>query len=789
MRQGPQKQAWSVEEQGFSARRTEILGSKFLIANGALGMRGTLEEHGREQLAACTLSGVYDRRGEAWREPVNAPNGLWTLLLDGSRPLDPLRQRPLRHVQGLDFRHGIHYRATEFRLARGGRLRLGAERFASLADPGLLCLKVTLKADRVCALTLRTGIDADVWDINGPHLASLALAGTAGRLSVSARTNEGARVLVVEALAGLSLPFAVRRDARRIWREATLRLQPGQELAFTKFVAVAAGRGRDAASPAAAARACVRAKAQGWDAALAATRSAWEARWRDSDVVIEGDPAAQKALRYSIYHLLAIAPQGGRPASIPARGLSGQVYKGAIFWDTELFMLPFFNATQPDLARALVRYRIHTLPGARRKAASLGHRGAFYAWESQETGDEACTLFNITDVITKRPLRTYFADKQVHISADVAHAVWQHWLSTGDESLLLEGGAEVLVECARFFLSWAYYSPDRRRYEILDVTGPDEYHERVHNNAYTSAMARRCVETALQALDLLKHRHPRAHARLAARLGLARDLEALRDLARRLYVPAPDRRSGVIEQFDGYRRLEDVSVKDLKKRLLDPREYLGGGQGLATTTRVLKQADVVLMLNVFGAEHSDAVKRANWDYYEPRTEHGSSLSACVYALVAASIGRPEWAYRYFMKTATVDLSGDAKQYVGSLYPGGTHPAANGGAWMAAVLGFGGLSVDGGGLRLKPALPRRWKSLRFRACLKGRWATVTAGHGALRVEADASNAGAIEVGTGGKRHALRPGRAWTAPAGGTVKGRAGGPRTGPARGAGPRQKAG
>jgi len=509
---------------------------------------------------------------------------------------------------------------------------------------------------------------------------------------------------------------------------------------------------------------CRRAAARGYAAALAATRAAWDRRWAASDVSVTGDPAGQKALRYSIYHLLCIAPSHTDRASIPARGLSGQVYKGAIFWDTEMFMLPFFNHTQPELARNLVRYRFHTLPGAKRKAASLGRRGAFYAWESQESGDEACTLFNITDVITKRPLRTYFADKQVHISADVAHGIWQYYLASGDGSILLDGGAEVLAECARFFLSWSYLNPDKGRYEILDVTGPDEYHERVHNNAYSSAMAARTVSTALAALDLLKRRYPREHASLLRRLKLAKDLPALRDLEKRIYVPAPHPSTRVIEQFDGYHRLEEISVKDLKKRLLDPREYLGGGQGIATTTKVLKQADVVMMLNVLGSRYSGAVKKANWEFYEPRTEHGSSLSACVYALVAAAIGRSEWAYRYFMKTATVDLSGDAKQYVGSLYIGGTHPAANGGAWMAAVLGFGGLSMDGSGglLRLNPALPKRWKSLSFRVVQAGQWVTVRLSHREAGVRADAANGKTCRVELGGKVRVLRPGEACTAP---------------------------
>ena len=157
-------------------------------------------------------------------------------------------------------------------------------------------------------------------------------------------------------------------------------------------------------------------------------------------------------------------------------------------------MLPFFNHTFPELARNLLLYRYHTLVGARRKAQEYGFRGAFYAWESQDEGKDACTLFNITDVFTNRPMRTYFRDKQVHISGDVAYAFWQYFITTGDASIWTDGGAEVVFECARFFLSYMYYNLDKHRYEILDVIGPDEYHDRVHNNAFTNRLVAHTLE-------------------------------------------------------------------------------------------------------------------------------------------------------------------------------------------------------------------------------------------------------------------------------------------------------
>jgi trehalose/maltose hydrolase-like predicted phosphorylase len=284
---------------------------------------------------------------------------------------------------------------------------------------------------------------------------------------------------------------------------------------------------------------------------------------------------------------------------------------------------------------------------------------------------------------------------------------------------------------------------------LLDVTGPDEYHERVNNNAFTSAAVKYSLDAALRVLELLNRKDDRYYNTLLDRLEIRDELAAIRDMSERLYVPAPDPDRLVIEQFDGYERLEDVSLPDLKRRIQNRNEYLGGGSGLATTTKIIKQADVAALLHVFKNDYSQEVKRANWEYYEPRTEHGSSLSACIYALVAADIGESAWAYNYFMKTATVDLSGDYKRFVGTLYIGGTHPAANGGAWMSAVLGFGGLGADGDVLKIKPSLPPAWSSISYRVSFRGQDYRVEATHSEVTITASPNNKTAARLEVAGK----------------------------------------
>ncbi|RKP55074.1 glycoside hydrolase family 65 protein [Cohnella endophytica] len=763
--------SWIVEEEGFDPGRVTTNGNKYMLGNGAIGYRGTLEEFDKDQLTATTLAGLYDKVGDQWREPINAPNGLSTRIVCDGEPLSLLTANDATHKQTLNIRNATFARETVFLTASGNRIELRTQRFVSMERLDLIVMKVEIRCANNCDLLVHTGIDGDVWDINGPHLEQYEAAEKEGVIGISAITHELRRTVAVAEGIVTDGEFeqACLKDDKTIKRAISIKCAAGVAYGFTKFVSVRFGEDRESVSDEA--FASVRsAVSVGYEEHLNRHERQWERKWEQSDVAIEGDEEAQFALRYSLYQLHIIAPTASERVSIPARGLSGQVYKGAVFWDTEMFMLPFFLHSQPEVARNLVMYRVHTLDGARRKAAEYGYRGAYYAWESQDTGDDACTLFNITDVFTNRPMRTYFRDKQVHISADAAYGIWQYYEFTGDESVLLEGGAEAILECARFFYSYSYYKDEKLRFEILDVTGPDEYHERVNNNAFTNALVAKTIEIALRTLDLLEVKHPDEYRKLMEKLDYGNDLANLIRLFDDLYVPQPEADSLVIEQFDGYSKLEDVDLASLKTRILNKNEYLGGGNGLATSTQILKQADVVLMLHLFKGRYSREVKRANWEYYEPRTEHGSSLSSCIYALVASDIGYADWAYKYFLRTATIDLTGDSKQYVGTLYIGGTHPAANGGAWMAAILGFAGVHYEDGVVRINPSLPEQWQSIAFPLRIRGQSFNVRVTRNEVFIRAEAGNRSAVTFLVDGVHElAVEPGTSETLSASGQERG--------------------
>ena len=717
------KDLWSISTSEFAGDKESLMrrGNVYQIANGYMGYRGTLDEFGPEESVGITLAGIFDRVGSAWREPVNAPNGGFTRVsLDGVQ-LSALGGKVRQHQQTLHFANAMFERATIF-ASRAKTLTIKSSRFLSADTPNLGVVKFSLRCDQAAEVTIRTGIDGNIWDLNGPHLLQVTAEKHGSVLLVQGVTNESAkRVVVAEAV---ELDFGAETHEtknNRNLRVIRLRAEAGKTYTFHKYFAVftdhdAVGR----PLPQAAIETVQQARELGYEACLGKHNAAWDLKWERCDVKIGGDDEAQHALRYSILQLLMVAPVNGSANSIPARALSGQVYKGAIFWDTEMFMLPFFLHTYPEKAVELMRYRIKTLDGARRKAKTEGpgYRGAFYAWESQETGDDACSYFNVGDPLNGRDLRTHFRDKQIHISGDVAIALWNYFKLTGDDSLLLEGGAEVILECARFYYSYAYFKKEKGRYEILDVIGPDEYHERVNNNAFTSMVAKETFAIANAAVDHLRRNHPKALGALLTKLDIEGELRCFSEAEQLLYVPAPDKKTGVIEQFDGYFQLRDVTVEELKAKMVHPNEYLGAGQGLAVPTKIIKQADVVAMLNLFKTRFSAEIKKANWDYYEPRTEHGSSLSACAYAMVAIEFGNLDFAYKYFLKTATIDLEAKYKVYVGSVFMGGSHPAANGGAWMTAVFGFGGVQADENRIAINPRLCAKWKSLQFNLAYKG-----------------------------------------------------------------------
>lgn len=700
---------WILREEQFTAENIAACGNRYFCGNGYLGIRGTLEEYGKEQLAAVNLAGIYDKVGDGWREPLNAPNPLYTRIKVDGVLLSLPETEPERHVQEVDYRHGLVKRMTVYKVQRG-TITVEAERFAHMQKKHLVCMRYKVTTDFHADVEVLTGIDADVWDINGPHYDAIELRAGGSMLLVNAVTHEKKDKVAVAEQYGTKACHELKNkeEEKKVLHRISYVSDVNEPVVIEKRMTVYTTN--DVADPKAAAEEeLLNAAGEEYDTLRREHMDAWEALWNCAEVEIEGDETAEQAINYSLYHLMSIAPSHSRSQSIPARGLSGQTYKGAVFWDTEMFMLDFFLNTNPAVAKTLLRYRIDTLPGARKKAESYGYEGAFYAWESQEGGFDACSDYNVTDVFTGRPMRTYFKDKQIHISAAIVYGIMRYVEMTGDGSLLAEGGAKTIVECAKFYDSLLVKRVHGEKYELWDVIGPDEYHERVNNNGYTNRMAKFVLEQAAELLRDGAGGNPVADLEEYDREELA---ERFWQDAQNLYLQKPDE-DGVIEQFDGYRKLEDIPLEAVRARLLNEKEYWGGAYGVAADTRIIKQADVVTWLVMFPEDFPEEIKWKNWCYYEPRTEHGSSLSACMYSILACVCGRPVEAYPFFLKSAQADMKGGGKEWAGAVYIGGTHPAAAGGAYMTVVKGFGGVYTENGKIKAKPQLPPGWRKLRFR----------------------------------------------------------------------------
>lgn len=770
---------WDIYEERFVPDQSVTTGSNYMIGNGYLGYRGTFSHNGADRYAACVLSDTYDNADGTWKELVTVPNGLYTKIVADGVLLDP-GAAPANYRRTLDFRNST-WRVTGAWPETA--VSLEEERFAGLAELHLLTSRTKIRADGEIGLQITTGIDSDVWSLNGNHYSHVVGSEDGEQIEVRGRTVEHGYTVVVRELASLAVYGADGPGAEfprwktevasnGVFRVSELTLPAGGELVLEKRVVCYGSNDlrsggvtgglplpkpdevSDVARDDLAAVA-----ARSWDDLMTTQKRAWDERWKNADIEIAGDEVAQTLLRYNLYHNIIATPAHSDHLPIGARGLSCQAYQGAAFWDQEIFNLPQFLFTEPEIARNILVYRYRTLDGARQKARDLGYRGAFYAWISGDSGEEICPSYFFKDLISGRPIRNHFNDWQIHVSPDVAYTVRRYVEATGDEEFLERYGAEIVFEVARFLFSRAHYNADRDRYDIIRVLGPDEYHENVDNNFFTNVQTRYVMEYAIAVHRRLADQAPNALAAITGRIGLeSAEIERWGDLAETIYIPQPDAKTGVIEQFAGFFDHEDTTPGKIKKRLIDPGEYWGWPNGIAVATQVSKQADVTQVFMLHPTMYDRETMKANWEYYEPRTQHGSSLSPAVYAIVASWVGHMDEAVRYFFKSCTVDLYNTAKAISGGTFIGGIHTAACGVAWQIVVRGFAGMYLIDGGFGFNPHLP--WKRLSFP--LKGRGRRINVEiergdeHTTVSVNADSGNDGPLSIEVGGNRVELAPG---------------------------------
>ncbi len=704
---------WKVSEVAFNPENLHQFESILTQGNGYLGTRGTFEEGYPGDRPATLIHGLWDDVPLIFTELANTPD--WAELevyVDGER-FSLATAAIADYARTLDLRTGVLRRRLRWQLhGEGPRVDLYFERVPSLADPHVLVTRVCVEPlDQPVSVEIRAPLSAHAenpgfmregivhWDLVeeqvGGEQATLLMETrhTRKRLGISARLRVGETngQQFGPDLAGHPVLVGAGQ------------VEPGGRLVADKFVGVYTSREAEAPLEAAA-QAALAASEAGYEALRQANDAAWAEFWRDGDVIIEGDDEAQLSIRYAVFQLRAAASPHDRD-SIAAKALSGFGYRGHVFWDTDIFILPMFTFVQPALARNMLMYRWHTLDGARRNARDTGHEGARYPWESAETGDEITPTWVPDPGSRKGLIRILTGDIELHITADVAYAVWQYWQATGDDAFMRDHGARMILETAVF---WGErVEEEDGRFVLREVIGPDEYHENVDNNVFTNRMVQWHLEAAFEVREWLYDTAPDIAHDLDTDLGLTNErLDRWQDIIERMVVFYDDE-TGLMEQFEGFFDLKELDWPAYEDRAASLQALLGL-HGIQKY-QVLKQPDAILLLCLLGSEYPERAWQANWDYYAPRTDHeyGSSLGPPIHAWAACEVGEPDIGYRHFMRGARADLR-DVRGNVDD----GIHAASAGGLWQAVAFGFAGLQLKDREYRIRPRLPSHWKRLAF-----------------------------------------------------------------------------
>jgi trehalose/maltose hydrolase-like predicted phosphorylase len=621
-------------------------------------------------------AGVYDR------------DGAETRLLAGPRVFElPGIRGGIPQKRVLDLRTGVLHELTDSEQGTFQSLR-----FTSVAEPGTSVLRVN------CPKGFRSG--------------PAVMAPVTGQVHDSGRFGTASWVRVAGSRGGI---VAAATQCRN--RDAILdRFGTYQADAF------------DLPDPERAIGALDRASESGFDRLLARHRQAWARRWEQADVVVEGDDELQLGIRLSLYHLMASVADTGE-AAVGARGLTGMGYRGHVFWDADVFVLPFLSATHPAAARAMLEYRARRLPAALEAALADGRAGARFPWESALTGEDVtpASVCNPAGRIVQ--VRT--GQLEDHIVADVSWAACCYVDWSGDEEFAAGAGRQILVETARYWASRVQLEPDGTAH-IYGVIGPDEYHEDVDDNAYTNVMARWNLRRAA-AITGSDDVSARERSRW---LGIA---DAL--------VDGYDSGSGIYEQFAGFGELEPLMIAEVAPRRPIAADLLLGAERVAGA-QVVKQADVLMLHHLVPDEVAPGSLVPNLRYYEPRTAHGSSLSPAVHASLHARAGDFDEALTALRLAARMDLDD-----LSGFDADGLHLATMGGLWQALAFGFAGLRPRGEMLQVDPVLPASWSALELRLQFLGSKIRVRFDHSVLSIESDRSTV----VFVGGTPFAFGPGK--------------------------------
>lgn len=727
---------WQIRETEFDVETNYRDETIFTTGNGYIGMRGTLEEgySGPPETTfnATYLNGFYEeydieypedgygfaRKGQAMLNVADAK--AIKLTIDGEE-FDLLKGKVHFYERLLDLKKGILRRKVVWESPAGKKVEAEIKRIVSFPRPHVAALAVTIKPlNFEGELNFTSRIDGQVSNLTESKDMRVG-AGLKGRGLITVdKEIEGTAVWIKQKTlrSGLSLVCALEHSLTPSSEvkvsgctgkdvvEIKFEFKASKGVPYTLFKYISYFTSRDYEEKDLvnlALKEVRKAKEDSFRVLEEEQEKFLASFWEDADIKIEGDPAAQQGIRFCLFSLLQSTGRDGK-TNIPAKGLTGEGYGGHYFWDSDIYIFPLFLFTRPEIAKALLLHRYSLLDAARSRARELRHKGALYPWRTID-GPECSAYF---------PAGT----AQYHINADIIYALKRYVEVTGDVDFLWSYGAEMVFETARFWVDLGSYIPARgNKFCFNCVTGPDEYKALVDNNAYTNYMAKMNLEYAVAVAEKMKRERPADYARVAGKINLKEgEIEEWDRAAAHVYLPY-SRKLKIIPQDDSFlykKRMPADQIPREQFPLLLHWHYLN-----IYRYQICKQPDVLLLLFLLREKFTLEDVKRNYDYYEPITTHDSSLSPPIFSILAWEIGYEEKAYNYFLHAARMDLD----DYHGNTKDG-IHAASMGGAWSAAVYGFGGMRLYSDGLHFYPIIPNQWKRLAFAIKYRGRKIKIT-----------------------------------------------------------------
>lgn len=721
---------WNIIEEKFDVETNYLDETIFSIGNGYIGMRGNFEEgyQGPKETSVegTYINGFYESHPIKYGEPaygyaqtgqtmLNVTNSKIIKLYIDDEEFSMFSGEIESYKRVLNMKEGTLTRDVIWKSPKGKKVHIKIQRFISFTNKHLFAIRYEVVPINFSGkLTIVSALDGNVENMKtskDPRVGSaldhqpLELvkkeqSGSYGSLAHITPNTNFTLLCSMEHDLETSSDFDVENESygQTVRTKYVIDSKEGENIVLNKYITYYTSRDYPVEELETKAKeALILAKNKGYKQLLESHKEFLDEFWSQASIEIKGDEALQQGIRYNEFQLLQSVGKDGK-TSIAAKGLTGQGYEGHYFWDTEIYVLPFFLYNYPEIAKKLLEYRYMILDKARQRAREMAHdKGALYPWRTIE-GEECSAYY---------PAGT----AQYHINADIIYAVKKYMEVTDDMDFLLKFGAEMIFETARLWIGLGNYIPKKNNKFCIDcVTGPDEYTAIVNNNFYTNFMAKMHLEYAYEVANLLKDRYKDDYNRLKDKINLEEvELTEWKKAADNMYLPY-DEELDIYPQDDTFL---EKPVWDFENTPKDNYPLLLHYHPLVIYRhQVCKQPDVLLAMYLLGDKFTKEQKEKNYNYYEPITTHDSSLSPCVFSILAAEIGYYDKAYEYFMHTARIDLD---NYHNNSQH--GVHTACMGGTWMSVVNGFARMRVYDGELRFNPYVPDGWEGYKFKIKFK------------------------------------------------------------------------